>query len=59
MAKYWSVATLVVFLVCPAFATFIDPVPDANGKMSKLLITSAERKELIAEIDYHSGSWWA
>jgi hypothetical protein len=33
------------------FATLIDPVPDANNKMSKLIITSAERKKLIADID--------
>jgi hypothetical protein len=33
------------------FATLIDPVPDANNKMSKLIITSVERKKLIADID--------
>lgn len=33
------------------FATLIDPAPDANGKMSKLSITSAERQKLIAEIN--------
>jgi hypothetical protein len=33
------------------FMTLIDPVPDANNKMSKLIITSAEREKLIADID--------
>jgi hypothetical protein len=33
------------------FATLIDPVPDANNQMSKLIITSGERKKLIADID--------
>jgi hypothetical protein len=38
------------------FATLIDPVPDANNKMSRLIITSAERKKLIADIDSFFGA---
>jgi hypothetical protein len=33
------------------FATLIDPVPDTNNKMSKLIITNAERKKLISDIN--------
>jgi hypothetical protein len=38
------------------FGTLIDPVPDANNKMSKLIITSAERKKLIPDIDLYFGA---
>jgi hypothetical protein len=38
------------------FGTLIDPVPDANNKMSKLIITSAERKKLIGDINSYFGT---
>src|SRR5205814_7845735 len=38
------------------FALLIDPVPDANNHMSKLIITSAERKSLIARINTYFGA---
>jgi hypothetical protein len=37
------------------FATLIDPVPDTLNHMSKLIITNAERKKLIADINYYFG----
>ena len=37
------------------FATLIDPVPDANDHMSKLIITKAERKKLIDDLDSYFG----
>jgi len=33
------------------FATLIDPVPDANNHMSKLIITKAERQRLIGSLN--------
>ena len=38
------------------FATLIDPVPDANNHMSKLIITNAERNKLIANINSEFGA---
>lgn len=38
------------------FGTLIDPVPDANNKMSKLIITTAERKKLIGDINSYFGA---
>jgi hypothetical protein len=37
------------------FATLIDPVPDANNHMSKLIITKAERKRLLGDLNSHFG----
>jgi hypothetical protein len=37
------------------FATLIDPVLDANDHMSKLIITKAERKKLLAELNSYFG----
>ena len=33
------------------FATLIDPLPDANNHMSKLVITKSQRKKLVDEIN--------
>jgi len=38
------------------FATLIDPVPDANNHMSKLIITNAQRNKLIAYINSQFGA---
>jgi hypothetical protein len=38
------------------FATLIDPVPDANNHMSKLIITKAQRNKLIADINSEFGT---
>ena len=38
------------------FATLIDPVPDANNHMSKLIITKAERNRMIADINSEFGA---
>jgi hypothetical protein len=38
------------------FATLIDPVPDANNPMSKLIITKAQRNKLIADINSEFGT---
>ena len=38
------------------FATLIDPVPDANNHMSKLIITKAQRNKLIADINTSFGA---
>jgi hypothetical protein len=38
------------------FATLIDPVPDSNNHMSKLIITSAQRNKLIADINSEFGA---
>lgn len=38
------------------FATLIDPVPDANNHMSKLIITKAQRNKLIADINTAFGA---
>ena len=38
------------------FGTLIDPVPDANNHMSKLIITTAERKKLISDINSYFGA---
>ena len=38
------------------FGTLIDPAPDANDKMSKLIITGAERKKLIGDINSYFGA---
>jgi hypothetical protein len=38
------------------FATLIDPVPDANNHMSKLLVTNAQRNKLIADINSEFGT---
>lgn len=46
-----------VFDTAPlVFGTLIDPVPDANNKMSKLTITGAERKKLIGDINSYFGA---
>jgi hypothetical protein len=37
------------------FATLIDPVPDADNHMSKLIITKAERKKLIESLNSRFG----
>jgi hypothetical protein len=37
------------------FSTLIDPAPDANGKMSKLVITDAQRLKLISNINSSFG----
>jgi len=37
------------------FGTLIDPVPDTNNKMSKLIIMDAERKKLIGDINSYFG----
>jgi hypothetical protein len=37
------------------FATLIDPMPDANDHMSKLIITKAERKKLSADLNSFFG----
>jgi hypothetical protein len=38
------------------FGTLIDPVPDANNHMSKLIITNAQRNKLIADINSQFGA---
>ena len=38
------------------FATQIDPVPDSNNHMSKLIITNAQRNKLIADINSEFGA---
>jgi hypothetical protein len=38
------------------FATLIDPAPDANNHMSKLIITNAQRNKLIADINSQFGA---
>ena len=38
------------------FATLIDPVPDVNNHMSKLIITKAQRNKLIADINSEFGT---
>ena len=37
------------------FATLIDPVPDSKDRMSKLIITTSQRKQLIVDIDNFFG----
>jgi hypothetical protein len=37
------------------FATLIDPVPDANNHMSKLIITKSQRKKLIGDLNSYFG----
>jgi hypothetical protein len=37
------------------FATLIDPAPDAKNHMSKLIITKAQRKKLIDDLDSYFG----
>jgi hypothetical protein len=37
------------------FATLIDQAPDANGKMSKLIITDAQRLKLVSNINSYFG----
>jgi hypothetical protein len=37
------------------FATLIDPIPDANNHMSKLIITKAQRKKLIDDLNSYFG----
>jgi hypothetical protein len=38
------------------FGTLIDPVPDSNNHMSKLIITNAQRNKLIADINSQFGA---
>jgi hypothetical protein len=37
------------------FATLIDPIPDANNHVSKLIITKAQRKKLIDDLNSYFG----
>jgi hypothetical protein len=46
----------LIFEVSPAvFGVLVDQVPDAKGKLSKLVLTAAERKKLIGSINQTFG----
>jgi hypothetical protein len=46
-----------LFQAAPSiFATLIDPKPDSKNHVSHLIVTKAERKELIEALDLHFGA---